>query len=403
MKSSEEIFLNILRCALAGGRYEDSHSGEEWREVFTLADGQSLLPLVFEAVCASPDAGRFPELFKAAKSRVISSVVRQMNRNLDFRALYSKLTAAGLRPIVVKGQLCSALYPLPDHRLSGDDDILVASEEYDTCRNMLEWDGLEPEHVDDGMSHETGYECCQQNGRCLRVELHRTLFDPGAPDNLNKYFADAFKKTVKIGDFWSLPVHEHLFYLLLHSFKHFTIVGIGIRQTCDIGFWTRAYFDEIDWVRLKKELSELRAFRFAAAQFRLLERLGFEFDLPDDWRAAVEKAELEPMLADMFDGGTFGSSSLTRVHSSTAVQSAVRADRAGHEKGSLLRSLFPGYSYIAGRFPYVKRFPVLLPIGWAERLVRYALELRKTDSSAAGSLKTARERVELLKFYDIID
>ncbi len=63
MKSSEEIFLNILRCALAGGRYDGSHSGEDWREVFTLADGQSLLPLVFEAVCASKDAAAFPELF----------------------------------------------------------------------------------------------------------------------------------------------------------------------------------------------------------------------------------------------------------------------------------------------------------------------------------------------------
>ena len=400
----EKIFLNILRCALAGERYEGAHSGEEWREIFTLAELQTLLPVIFESVCESAGAREFPELFKVVKGRVISSVVRQFNRNLDFHELYLKMLAAGARPLVVKGQLCAALYPLPDHRISSDDDIFAAPGEYDICRNVLEWEGLTAEHDDDGSSHETAYGLNTENGKCLRIELHRTLFAADAPDDFNRFFTDAFKSCVKIGDHWSLLPHEHLLYLLAHSFKHFTIVGVGVRQTCDIGLWARAHFDEIDWARLKTELSAIRAFRFAAAQFRLLEdHLGFSFDFPDFWRDEIRMVELEPMIADMFDGGAYGNATLTRVHSSTAVQSAVHADRKGREKGNFLRTLFPSYSYIAGRFSYVKRFPILLPIGWAERLIRYALELKNTDSSASGSLQVARERVELLKYYDVID
>lgn len=401
MTNEEQGFLNILCSALDGGTFDGDFTAEEWNSIFGLANIQLLLPIVFEAVCGSRAAGENPELFKAVKGQVIKNVVWQLNRNVDFRELYSKLCKAGLHPIVIKGQLCSTLYPLPDHRISSDDDLLVSPAEYDKCRKIFESEGILPEKDDDGDSYETSYVSDK-----LRIELHRSLFDDSgsSPDDFNRFFADAFDTAVKSGDYWSLSAHEHLLYLLLHSFKHFTIAGVGIRQTCDIGFWMRAHFGEIDWERLRTELASVHAERFAAAQFGLLEKyLGFEFGLPVDWREMVDSTELEPMLADMFEGGSYGSSSLSRLHSSTAVLSAIRASRSGKGRSGILRSIFPKYSYIAGKYPYVKRCPLLLPIGWLDRLVHYAAELKTTDSSASGSLRIARERVELLKFYDVID
>lgn len=400
MTNVEQGFLDILCCALNGAAFEGELTAEEWNSLFGLANSQLLLPIVFEAVCGSRAADENRELFGAVKGMVVNNVVRQLNRNIDFRELYSKLCNAGLNPIIVKGQLCSALYPMPDHRISTDDDLLVSPEEYDSCCRLLVSEGLLPESGDDS-SHEISYVSDK-----LRIELHRSLFDTGdsAPDDLNRFFADAFDSAVSFGGLWSLSAHEHLLYLLLHSFKHFMITGVGIRQTCDIGIWLRAHFCEIDWKRLANELTSVHAVRFAAAQFRLLEQyLGFSFALPPDWREMTDSTELEPMLADMFDGGVYGSSSLSRLHSSTVVVGTVRASRSGKSRASIVRSIFPKYGYIAGKYPYVKRCPLLLPIGWLDRLIHYAKELRSTDSSASGSLRIARERVSLLKYYGIID
>ena len=50
-------------------------------------------------------------------------MLNQTVRSAEFSDLYHKLRSAGLHPIVVKGQLCSRLYPQTDHRISADDDF----------------------------------------------------------------------------------------------------------------------------------------------------------------------------------------------------------------------------------------------------------------------------------------
>ena len=91
----------------------------------------------------------------------------------------------------------------------------------------------------------------------------------------------------------------------------------------------------------------------------------------------------------------YGSNDLTRLHSSTVTLNAVKASRTG-EKSGVLRTVFPKREYLER--------PYLLPVAWAQRLVHYAGEKKTgTDSSASGSIKLAKERIELMKRYDILD
>ena len=81
----------------------------------------------------------------------------------------------------------------------------------------------------------------------------------------------------------------------------------------------------------------------------------------------------------------------------------MKASRTG-EKSSVLSTVFPKREYLERRYPYLKKRPYLLPVAWAQRLAHYAGE-KKTgaDSSASGSIKLAKERIELMKRYDIMD
>lgn len=112
---------------------------------------------------------------------------------------------------------------------------------------------------------------------------------------------------------------------------------------------------------------------------------------------------MEPLLHDSLCGGVYGSNDLTRLHSSTVTLNAVKSSRKGR-KSTVLRTIFPEKAYLESRYPYLKKRPYLLPVAWAQRLVHYAGE-KKTgaDSSASGSIKLAKERIELMKRYGVMD
>ena len=365
-----------------------------------MANQQKLLPILFEAVRKMPAAEENAVLFAVTKQQVIGQVLNQTVRSAEFADLYRKLRKAGLRPIVVKGQLCSHLYPLKDHRISADDDLYISDAEFMACHEQLLANGLTTDTPVDELAtaDEVSY---TKNGSPLYIELHRHLFDSAedAHDELNHFFADL--NPVEMDGLLTMPPHEHLLYLILHAYNHFVRSGIGLRQFCDIGLWAREYHDEIDWQRLHEQCESVHAATFAAASFRIArDYLGIDFDLPMPWDASIDA---EPLLHDTLCGGVYGSNDLTRLHSSTVTLNAVKASRTG-EKSSVLSTVFPKREYLERRYPYLKKRPYLLPVAWVQRLVHYAGE-KKTgaDSSASGSIKLAKERIELMKRYGIMD
>ena len=397
LTTTETQFLHIAKAAISGGDLPAEKV--DWPAIFTLANQQKLLPILFEAVRKTPAAEENAALFAVTKQQVIGQVLNQTVRSAEFPDLYHKLRSAGLHPIVVKGQLCSRLYPLKDHRISADDDLYIPDAEFMACHEQLLANGLTTDTPADEMptADEVPY---TKGGSPLYIELHRRLFDSSedAHDELNGFFTDL--NPAEIDGFLAMPPHEHLLYLLLHAYKHFVRSGIGLRQFCDIGLWAREYHTEIDWQRLREQCESVHAATFAAAAFRIAkDYLGIEFDLPAPWSDAVDA---EPLLHDSLCGGVYGSNDLTRLHSSTVTLNAVKASRTG-EKSSVLRTVFPKREYLE-RYPYLKKRPYLLPVAWAQRLAHYASEKQSgADSSASGSIKLAKERIELMKQYGVMD
>ncbi len=398
LTTTETQFLYIAKSAISGGDLPAENV--DWPAVFTLANQQKLLPILFETVRKMPAAEENAAVFAVTKQQVIGQVLNQTVRSAEFADLYRKLRKAGLHPIVVKGQLCSRLYPLKDHRISADDDLYIPDAEFMTCHEQLLANGLTTDTPADELStaDEVSY---TKKDSPLYIELHRHLFDSteDAHDELNHFFVDI--NPVEIDGFLAMPPHEHLLYLILHAYKHFVRSGIGLRQFCDIGLWARAYHDEIDWQILHDQCASVHAATFAAAAFRIAkDYLGIAFDLSTPWDASID---VEPLLHDTLCGGVYGSNDLTRLHSSTVTLNAVKASRTG-EKSSVLSTVFPKREYLERRYPYLKKRPYLLPVAWVQRIAHYASEKQSgADNSASGSIKLAKERIELMKQYDIMD
>lgn len=398
LTTTETQFITLIKAAVSGGNCPTANVN--WPDIFALAKEQKLLPILFEAVRRTSAAEENAALFAAIKQQVIGQVLSQTMRSAEFSALYRKLRAAGLHPVVAKGQLCSWLYPLKDYRLSGDDDLYITEGEFFDCHKTLLANGLitDTPAEDLQMADEVSY---TKKGSPLYIELHRHLFDSSedAHDELNHFFADI--QPVEADGLLAMPPHQHLLYLILHAYKHFVRSGIGLRQFCDIGLWARAYHGEIDWQRLHEQCESVHAATFAAAAFRIArDDLGIEFDLPAPWNTSID---VEPLLHDTLCGGVYGSNDLTRLHSSTVTLNAVKSSRKGR-KSTVLRTILPEKAYLESCYPYLKKRPYLLPVAWAQRLAHYASEKQSgAGSSASGSIKLAKERIELMKRYDIMD
>ena len=415
MKKTEQYFLEALNASLRGERvqWENPLDAQDWAALFQLAQAHHVLPMIFEAVYACPAAKcADAQLMLLAKRQTMQSVMLQAMKTGELLALMKHLQAAGVTPCVVKGAVCRSLYPHPDHRISGDEDVLIPPEQFDRCHEAMLAFGMRPAdpQQDIQTAHEVPY---GKPGSPLYIELHKHLFPPenDAYGDFNRFFADAHAHTVEIMvdgvPLTTLSPTDHFFYLICHAFKHFLHSGFGIRQVCDILLFADRYAREIDWTAVLENCRDIRAEQFVAALLKIGQKhFGFDPEaagVPQAWQAI--QVDEGPMLRDLLDSGVFGDATMSRKHSSTMTLNAVAADRRGRKAGgNVLRTIFPSRKALEGRYPFLRTKPWLLPVAWVRRIAHYAAERRSAgaDNKAAESLRIGSERVELLRRYGVI-
>ncbi len=408
MAATQQFFLQAL-CAALQGQSVTWQAGtlepRQWTGLFQLAQSHHVLPLIFEAVYACPAAQNAPEL-PQIRQQAVHTVLLQAAKTDEFLRLQRHLQAQGLHPLVVKGIVCRSLYPQPDHRLSGDEDLLATPGQFHACQDALTQFGLSGEGSD---AYEIPFRSADTP---LYIELHRSLFPPEneAYGDLNRFFADVHHRAVTVTvdgtEVWTMAPSDHLFYLICHAFKHFLHSGFGIRQVCDIVLFANRYGAQIDWQQLFDNCRQINAHLFAAAIFRIGENhLTFDKHLacyPAFWQELQVEEGL--LLEDLLDAGVYGYTTLSRRHSSTMTLSAVAAQKQGKKSGGILRTLFPGADALKGQYPYLAQQPYLLPKAWAQRLIKYHRETKATENNSASvAIEMGNRRIALLKAYGILE
>ena len=400
--------LQILRISLSPTDFKtEPFSPEDLNALTKVFGEQKLLPAAIDALhrCQQTEAWEdYPKYNREARIQV----TQQTLRVLDFLEVYEKLKEAGILALVVKGCVCSTVWPNGDLRISGDEDVYVRPTEFRKACEVLQACGLTcDEKADPADDFEIGW---RKPDSTLYIELHQRLFSPHSQTagDLQHFFDDAFARAQEYdvehgaAKVWSMSPEDHLLYLILHAFKHFTQSGFGIRQVCDIGLWAKRYADAIDWQRLMRDLEKAHALYFTAAVFAIArEDLGIDLQLPEEWDKL--RVDREPMLADLLDAGIYGGSSRSRQHSSPMLQEAVAASRENRKKTGLLRRVFPPKERLLRRYPELREHPARLPAVWLKRIVKYRKEIKSDENnSAIESIRIARQREELLRCYHII-
>ncbi len=405
MTTVHKTLLRALYSGIHSRPFDDPrHEPEDWVALLRCADDQGILPLIYETVyhCTS-----FKSLDRSVRnkyqSKALQAAMRQGMQTNEFLTLLLHAQRAGLDPVVLKGAVVRSLYPMPMLRPSVDEDLLVASHEAEAYHRFFLSEGLFADDPEAELSKAQELSYHRKNSPTY-IELHTSPFptDSKAYGDCNALFDGALNRavTLQIEDVTvrTLAPTDHLLYLICHAYKHFLHSGVGIRQICDIGMFTKAYGGEIDWDRVLEASKSIRIEQFAAAIFRITERhLGFE--MPATFASfGVDESDL---LEDILSGGLYGTADVNRLHSSTLTLEAVTADKADRRRGGMLHSVFLPAKDLSDRYPYLRRNPWLLPVAWAQRIWGYVAKEKGVDP--AETIRIGNDRISLLREYGIID
>ena len=394
--------MDALRCAIHQEQLHLDEMPEQdtLRRLFRLGSEQSVFPLVLQALSSCPQMAELP-LLCSFQQRARMLTLHQAGRTGDFLLLMEQLSDMGLHPAVLKGVVCRSLYPEPEQRPSTDEDILIPVSEYQRYHEALISCGLPPVDLERPAAGEAEI-TYGDPARDLFIELHVSLFsqyDPACRE-CNKPFEHVLDRLVPFSVYgqtlYTFAPTDHLLFLICHAYKHVLYGGVGVRQICDLCLFARAYADEIDWQQIHAACEDLQILTLAAAFFLIGERY---LSIPRPAAFADGEPDLLPLLEDCLSGGIYGAEDPDRLRSSRITLDAVAAGREGRAQRGVWNSIFPGKAYLQNNFPYARKHPALLPFAWAHRLWNYAFH---GNLSASKSLRIGRERVELLRKYQII-
>lgn len=305
--SSYQKFISLLRNALCiSDALPADVSAEEWKKIYQVAQKQSLLGVIFDAVrkMQGNDAPPLPLLMQWTAT---AEKIRAMNQKFyDECARLTKVFGEkGRKTAVLKGQANSLLYPDQYVRQPGDIDFYVEGGK-ESVVQLLDSMGILTKEEEELMCYHHVHLEHQDNG--IEVEVHfrpsSGFFNPFCNKRLQAYLLEEIKaSTINDRGFYSPTMKFALAMQLAHVQRHFIEEGIGLRQITDYYILLKNSTDD-DRKTIAGMLGKFGAKRFAEALMYIMK----DIYLLDESRMLCPPDEKrgKKLFAEIVNGGNFG-------------------------------------------------------------------------------------------------
>lgn len=409
MRKIYEDFLQLLRSSLYN-QNTTVLSSPDWEEIFKLASIHKVEPLIYESAYKTESFKEqdqnFIKHFKTTSMQIIYSQIQRSDR---FLQLYRKFKQEEIKILVFKGIILRELYPIPDERISGDEDLLIEKKDLKKAIKILEENDMERALSDEEEADVYHY-FCKKIG--LHLELHTTLFGEKSTTNrkMEEIFATVFQDidTISISnvDVHTFSLDKHFLYIICHAIKHFVSCGTGIRQICDISMYINKHHEIINWDYIWKEIADLG---YDTLLVNLLQ-IAIDYLGLDENKIIYPKNKnryyinTKDLLEDIMDGGVYGASTQARLNAANMSLDALNKESKSKIKSNLA-AIFPKAENLKGRYKYLEKYPILLPVAWGSRIFTYTKErgsLSSVGATAKETIAVGNRRIDLLKEYKLI-
>ena len=299
------IFCQLLRVALGlSQNFSYTPIKQDWQALFTMAQQQSVLSVVYNAFRLLPEESRPPRQLRLHYAAFVESK-RGLNirMNLEAARYTRQFEQRGFRSIILKGQANARLYPDPLSRQAGDIDIWVLGG-HDKVNQLLFDMGLISENTNTGnkLRH-----ISFRNENGIDIEVH--YWPTEVPFRNNEFqevlLAESENSTLTPEGFYSPSIRFALIMQLQHLFRHCVKVGVGLRHYMDY-FMLLTHSTEADrkfaWEKIKR-------FGLGNACAGVMWVLEMVFALPrEQMLCAPNKRRGMRLYKSAIEGGNFGRS-----------------------------------------------------------------------------------------------
>lgn len=316
----KQVFFALLRSGLWERPLTDRELSAAaaldeagWASIMKLAREQTVSGLLYRAVTHLPADYKLPDGYVLDLMAVAGGLTRENQAKAAItKQLFAECAAAGLHPVVMKGQAVAAYYAHPELRTSGDIDLYFPSEEYDRALALLGG-----ETAPDGSRH------ISRNG--IDIDIHDRYFDLHCPARKLPQ-VDTPEATILL--------------LSSHILKHAIGPGIGLRQCCDLAAAWSALGEQsavhaVDPAAMREVFRCTGTLRWNRLLFSFLaDYLGLPNTLFPD-----EKVSSEPLLRIILEGGNFGHHAAARTDALLAGADGTAAATRRRKRNTLTRFL----------------------------------------------------------------
>lgn len=297
------MILELIRVAL-GKQLKLSHnlSQEEWKELFSETQKQSVVGIAFEGVQKLPKE-QWPSQALLFEWIGVTEMIKQRNELLNEHCikLQEQFKYAGIGSSILKGQGIARYYgdKLVSLRQPGDIDVYVdcgreqALQFAFSCGlKNVKWDY---KHLHLNVFPDTEVEVHYRVEVLLNIWKNRKL---------QKWFREHEELLFsQNGELTTPTVEFNRFYILLHIYRHFLYEGVGLRQLLDYFFVLR-HIEKTNNTELSELLKMFGMWNFARGMMWVQQEA---FGLEKEYMIC-EPLETEGrfILSEVLAGGNFG-------------------------------------------------------------------------------------------------
>lgn len=388
--SIQITLFGLLAEALFGCPYVSPES-TDWERVFHESYLQGVHLIAFQ----HPDRHGIPsELQNKLKAISRAYAMRNLKIGQQHTVIHRLMTEHKIPYCILKGLSSADYYPDSFLRGLGDVDFLVRREDFEKAEQILLKNGFEKREGKD-----TDYHTVYDKNGC-KFEMHRDfaeLRDEPVCEIIHRYRDTMIQNSIQAqtngNTYMSPSKFHHGLLLLLHTQQHLLVEGIGLRHLCDWAVFVHSFAKD-EFVQLfRDKLQEIGLWRFA--QIMSLSA-SLAIKLPEKpWMEPTEenKRIAVSLLMDFLDGGNFGvkDDNRSRVYESKLYKN--------QEKSRVHNAFESLNEWVRGKWPWIARCPILLPVGWVYFLIHRSFLVMKGERKHLNLGKTVENSQKRKKIY----
>ena len=329
-------------------------------------------------------------------------------RNLRFAEIFKSFEAAQIPYVLLKGYSAAVYYADPYSRISSDTDVLISKCDEKRAIKLLLGKGF----TVDKLQTKEDKHCELIHPELGVLELHFELYNERTAF---LWFGDYAEKTSlkrnysALNDVETLPVeefsiniqssNERIEFLFLHSLTHFIAGGTSIRTIMDF-FLTYIRDKKINYEMFYKKIRDLGFTRYFNSIMAVIERFLCFDDIDVPYYKNPGDEFVDAILKDMEVGKWlgYGNEFYDEIRNASFEKKEIKDFGKGRKIMKNFKKIFPEVRALKNNYSYALKYPVLLPVAWFHRLLRFLFGESKYKNSKIDNCN----RIELLKQFDLL-